>query len=503
MPIKKPFGTVNNMSMVVLIRLDKKYKKVAKGGINIYPKYWINEKFRFEKMIYLDLFERHVNEMSHTTSILKAYANKGQIYLKSQLFDSLLDEVPKLNPRGIFDNLTTYTAVRKSVNTMTKILSTHLKVVPIVKDKVKHIKTEKYRSNTEKENELLREIKSGKELDYGDLYEDIVEEPVRKEEYFDGCSNVSISVIDGAEDNRIEIENMNIGIDTLLDKLREIADSRMDELIPQDPEQMKVFIEDYSNKINTISQTYFRNLKTLSEINNGLRFQAKDFYEKYKEIKKNFTIERRDLKKRMLAVDSQIAANIEENSQIHTKLDDIRNEVYYFKNLIGAEDDSVYREEDYQVMLGLINNVKRQGVDVFEGLDEKEQEELSIVLQRYQRDLELIDNEVSKKLEVVINDLYLNKKKIKNISVAETDEPETFTFNERQVAIYLDGDVLRVREKGFETFEDWVVHYFGRTRPKKSVINFKVNGGVKFNQTSKNPPVKKGVSSAKTAVKGK
>jgi hypothetical protein len=491
MAIKSPFAVINNMSIVVLIRLEKKYKKVAKGGINIYPKYWMNEKFKFEKMIYLDLYERRTRELEHTTSILKTYANKGQIYLKSQLYDPLLDEAPKLNPRGIFENLATYTTVQKTT-AMNKVLKTNLRAVPIVKDQVKEIKTEKYRSNTELEKELLKEIKQGKEVEVEDLYEDIVEEPVKKDEFFDGCSNISISVIDGAEENRIEIENMNIGIDLLLDKLREIAENRLDELIPQDPEQLKPFIEEYSNKINTLSQTYFRNIKTLSEINNGLKFQAKDFYEKYKEIKKNFTIERRDLKKKMLAVDTQIIANIEENTQIHSKLDDIRNEVHYFKSRVGAEDDSVYREEDYQVMLGIINSVKRQGVDVFEGLENREIDELSIVLNRFQRELELLENEVSKKLEIVINDLYLNRKKIRNIAVSETDEPETFKFEDRTVAIYLDGDVLKVREKGYLDFEEWVVHHFGRHRPKGGK-------GVKTNTTTRNfnPKLSTGVASTK------
>lgn len=497
MAIKAPFNTINNMEIVVLIRLEKKYKRVAKGGINIYPKYWINEKFRFEKMVYLDLFERHLNDLSHTTSILKAYANKGQVYLKAQLYDPLLDEAPKLNPRGIFDNLATYTTAQRG-NAMTKILKTNLKNVPIVKDRVKEIKTEKYRSNTELENELLRDIKSGKVQDTGDLYEDIVEEPVKKEEYFDGCSNVSISVIDGYEDYRVDIENMNIGIDTLLEKLREIAENRLDELIPEDPEQLKVFIEEYANKINTISQTYFRNLKTLSEINNGLKFQAKDFYEKYKELKKNFTIERRDLKAKMLAVDSQVAANIDENKQINIKLEDIRNEVHYFKSRVGAEDDSVYREEDYQVMLSIINNIKRQGGDIYEGLDDREIDEINEVLARFQRDLELQDNEISKKLEVIINDLYLNRKQIRNINVAETEEPDTYKFDDRTISVFIEGDILKVREKGFADFEEWIVHYFGRLKTKKPVAKVATKGSV----TSKNVKPKKQSTVTRTKAKG-
>lgn len=465
MPIKAPFANINHMDIVILIRQEKKYKKIAKGEINIYPKYWMNEKFRFEKLIYLELYERKTKDLEHVTSILKTYVNKGQIYLKSQLYDPLLDEAPKLNARGIFENLNTSSKAQKTSN-MTKILKTNLRQVPVVKDRVKEVKTEKYRSNTELEKELLKDIKTGKEVEKEDLYEDIIEAPVLKEEFFDGCSNVSISVIDGKEENRIEIENMDIGIENLLDKLREIAENNIDELIPNDPEQLKSFIEEYSNKINILSQTYFRNLKTLSEINNGLKFQAKDFYEKYKETKKNFTIERRDLKKKMLAVDTQIAANVEENKQIYNNLDDMRNEVHYFKSRIGAEDDNVYREEDFQVMLGIINSVKRQGVDVFEGLDDREIDELKLVLNRYQRELELSENDASKKLESVINDLYLNKKKIRNIAVSETDDPETFKFDDKTVSIYLEGDVLKVREKGYYDFEEWITYHFGRYRAK-------------------------------------
>ena len=468
MPIMNPLGQNSQMNIVILQRLDKKFKKVGRGNITIFAKDLMNDRFSFETMVYLDLFEKRISERNPTTDILKAYGNKGQIYLKVQLLDIVLDDLPRLQggKGGIKGGKKSVTkgSPKKKSNAIVTMLKDNVEMVPIVKDNVQSLKTNKYKDFTSKENNLLKDIKAGNINEEDDLYEDIIEEEEIKEEFFDQCSNISISVIDGIDENRIEIENMNIGIDTLLEKIKSLTYNRLDEIIPQDPEDMKIFIEDYANKVGVISQSYFRNLKTLSEINNGLKFQAKDFYEKYKELKKSFVLERRDLKSKLIAMDNQTAANIEENNRLHSKLEDLRTEVQFFSHEIGAEDDAVYKEEDYQVMLAIINNVTRNGGDVYDGLNEKERKELQKVMNKYQQDLELIENAIPTRLEAVINDLFLNKKVIKSVAVSETEIPDTYKFDNKTVTLYMQNNVLKVKEKGFASFEDWIVTYFPKVR---------------------------------------
>ena len=41
-------------------------------------------------------------------------------------------------------------------------------------------------------------------------------------------------------------------------------------------------------QINNIGENYDQNLKTLTDINKRIKFQAKDYYDRYYEIKKQF-----------------------------------------------------------------------------------------------------------------------------------------------------------------------------------------------------------------------
>jgi len=474
-PIMDPLEQVTEMSILVLQRLDKKYKKVGKGEIKILPKQLMNEKFSFQTLVYLELLEKKISERNPTTDILKAYGNKGQIYLKVQLFDIVLDDLPKLAgkpggkgpaKKGAKDGKApSKPAAKKSAqDAIVTMLKDNVELVSITKEGVQNVKSEKYKDFTSKENNLLRDIKKGNIHENDDLYEDIIEEEVIKEEFPDQCSNVSVSVIDGIDENRMEIENMNIGIDIILDMVRDKTYRRLDEFIPQDPEEMKLFIEEYANKVGVISQSYFRNLKTLSEINNGLKFQAKDFYEKYKELKKNFTLERRDLKEKLIDLDKQTASNIEENNRLHSNLDDLRAEVQFFANEIGVEDDAIYREEDFQVMLSIINDVANAGNNVFEGLDKDEQADLQRILRRYRYDLAIVHEAIPHRLEVLINDLYLNKKIINSVSVSETDHPDIYKFDNMIVTLYVEDNMLKVKEKGYRNFEEWIVTNFPKLR---------------------------------------
>ena len=174
MPIKEPFTRDKNViQLTILLRMGKKYKKVAKATLNFYKKYFQTEKMTVDKWVHLELFETQLEEMGHNTNILKAVINTGKLYMKSGLIDSGLAD--GLKPSiGKTDTLTIYSSSTHA-SAITSILKNNIKGMNQQKDKAHANKTERFRSVTENTNEFLRNMKNRKNCT-DDLFEDIEEE---------------------------------------------------------------------------------------------------------------------------------------------------------------------------------------------------------------------------------------------------------------------------------------------------------------------------------------
>jgi hypothetical protein len=493
MPIQDPFNRENNkLLLTILLKTGKKYRKIAKGEINIYKKYFMTENLSVQKWVYLNLYENQLEQMGHSTNILKAVTNTGRIFLKAQLMDPLLEGgegIPK--QKNAFDSISVYTATTHA-SAMTKILKNNLKNISNTKDKASANKTEKYRSITEHSNDFLRSLKNKKNLTAEDIFEDIEEEEKaalpQKEEFNDGLSDVSISIIDNQEDNReIDIEKMNFEIDELVSKIKVIFDNKIDEILPQDPEELKNFVKNFTSQIGNISENYSQNLLTLADINKRIKFQAKDYYERYKETKKVFKRERRELKQKSKQLESEVQTNNNDRIKLQNRLDEVKNELSFFKHKMGIVDGNSNTDEDFILLLEIINSLEVQNnAELFDGLDDGEREVMNSILSRYnlgkpdglneanlndgyheiqEQELENEDIIISK-IEDIVNENFKNKK-IHNIKIEQVND-DTFKFNDKNVTLYLVGETLKVREKGYETFEDWVLAHFGRGVLEKS-----------------------------------
>jgi hypothetical protein len=164
-PISDPFTREKNQMLItILYRTGKKYRKIAKGEINFYKKYFLGEKLAVEKWVYLGLYHSQLEQMGQNTSILKAVANQGKIYMRSFLIDPALED-GKTNPhtaKGHFpDHISVYTTSSHN-SIVTQMLKNNLKNLGNVKDKAYANKTERFRSVTEHGNEFLRNLKNKK-----------------------------------------------------------------------------------------------------------------------------------------------------------------------------------------------------------------------------------------------------------------------------------------------------------------------------------------------------
>ena len=93
-------------------------------------------------------------------------------------------------------------------------------------------------------------------------------------------------------------------------------------------------------QINNIGENYDQNLKTLTDINKRIKFQAKDYYDRYYEIKKQFKKDRKDLKAKVNMLEYEQKYNVEENSKNKMLYKDLNNDMDYFKKKMGIKDQN-------------------------------------------------------------------------------------------------------------------------------------------------------------------
>lgn len=175
-PIKDPYTKdKNQIQMTVMIRLGKKYRKIAKAELNFYKKYFLGSNKGIDKWVHLELLQTQLEQMGHNTNILKTVINTGKIYMKSELIDPGLGDLGKNKTNSSLDNLSIFTSTTNA-SVMSQILKNNIKNISLTRDKTANTRTEKYRSITEHTNEFLKKLKNRKEYTEDELLEDILED---------------------------------------------------------------------------------------------------------------------------------------------------------------------------------------------------------------------------------------------------------------------------------------------------------------------------------------
>ena len=91
------------------------------------------------------------------------------------------------------------------------------------------------------------------------------------------------------------------------------------------------------NQIDNLATNYSVNLNVISEINKKVKFQAKNYYEKYKEIKAQFEKERRELRSKTTILEYEVSLNNEENSRLRQLFNDVKTELLFFRTKVGIK----------------------------------------------------------------------------------------------------------------------------------------------------------------------
>ena len=161
------FSQDNKLEIYVLLReTNVRLKKIAKGSINIYKKYFkYTDKYSVEKWVFLEL---NVETSKTGTQILQSMIATGKINMNVTLLNPPKEDPDKLQQineeKSVYSNKT-YGSV------YSQALKANLKNIKETKDSVKANKTERLRSVTEHNNEFLKKLKTRKaEEIFGDNY---------------------------------------------------------------------------------------------------------------------------------------------------------------------------------------------------------------------------------------------------------------------------------------------------------------------------------------------
>ena len=491
-----------------MVQRGKKFRKLAKGELNIYKKYFfLNPNLSFEKHIYLFTYRNQMN-----INILKNQKKDiypGQIYFKGQFLDLTESQETDINTSLL------------NLEENTKMIKTALNSIP-AKEKEKYISS--INNNSNKTKKGLNNEDNGLELntlncklDEDDEYKLISEnmENPRKE-IDEDLSDISLSIDSLDEDdtdiNSKNIEQVNLKVDDMINRLRKYFDENSESVLPQEPEKLRNLLETLTTQVKTISETYSQNLQSMATINKKLKFQAKDYYDKYKELKDNYDKEKKEFLTKYKESELNKELNKQENNKISKEIEEVKNEIDIFNNKLGLPPNQ--KDEETEIMLDIIRSLKEKNVDIYEGLNKNQVEFLNEMLKESDNNINNINNvgnnnynqnelqkenesnddslegeKYAKAIEDIANKIY-SQNLIPDIKI-EQIENNIYAFKDKEVTLKFDeNDQLKLLDG--TDLEKWIIDSFKIPTQVKSPITTKPKKNNQMNNNKAGAQNKKG-----------
>ena len=371
-------------NFIIMIELGNKYKKIAKGDIELASKYFLGDKTTFEKWIYIRPFQSQIENFGIHTDLLKNELNNGKIYVKIELQETLEEYKTK------------YLLYQKD----NQISSTN-------------------------PNDFNRKNYPGFNKDN--------ENEMNKNQFDDNLSDVSISILDVKEEDRNGLELDQLIDDDYIENLKQLIQNNYKTILPKDPIKLKQMNESLYKKFINLSNSYNEALYALATTGEEIREETKKFYDDYKLLKKDIYNGRVELKKQNYQLKREIEANNQENKTLKQEIENYKTEKKILKNKLGLEDTKKTENPDIEILSETLKKLNDMGIDIFvgSGLSEDDKNLVKNMLNintnddenkkdlgtdnEYEgeddikEDLEL-GNQIVALIEKDVNDLYLRKK---------------------------------------------------------------------------------------------
>ena len=373
----------------------------------------------------------------------------------------------------------------------TKLMKNALNSLP-QKEKEKYINAKSKKLINNEDNGLELESLNC-QLDEDDEFKLISENNQNpRQEIDEDLSDISLSIDSLDEDdtdaNSKNIEQVNLKVDDMINRLRKYFDENSENVLPQEPEKLRHLLETLTTQVKTISETYSQNLQSMASINKRLKFQAKDYYDKYKELKDNYEKEKKDFLTKYKESEKENELNKQENIKISKEIEEVNNEIDLFNNKLGLPPNQ--KDEETEIMLDIIRTLKEKNVDIYEGLNKNQVEFLNEMLKESDNNINNInmndninnnminnnnymqneiqkDNEsnddslegekYAKAIEDIANKIY-SQNLIPDIKI-EQIENNIYAFNDKEVTLKFDeNDQLKLIDG--TDLEKWIIDSF-------------------------------------------
>ena len=419
------------INLIILKKKNKKYFKIAKGELNIFKKYFIGDKLKIEKWVFLNLYKSFINNLNLDSQEI----NSSKIYITIKLLEPI-------------ENL-------KNENNK--------------KDNNKKINPKKLNvdnNNHTNSNENIDDLQINNQFD-------------------DDLSDLSISLIEDEEEKNEEPINIFIN-DDYIQKLKHLISTDFEKFLPKDIEKLKQMNELLYNKFTELSNLYNENLITLNNNNEEIRQKAKKYYEDYKKLKKEIYKGRVELKKKNKELKKDIDIINEDNKNIINQIENIRKDTQVLRNKLNItkeedKNDNFNEKNDTKILKELLLKVNNLGYDIFtiSGLNDEEKNKLKILLnveeknneqnenvennysdENIKDDIEL-GNLIVSLIERDVNDLY-SKQIIDNVKIDQINAI-TYSFENKKLTKNV---TLKIQNNNLfcdngVSFNSWLINNFG------------------------------------------
>ena len=419
-------------NFIIMSALGNKYKKIAKGDIELQSKYFVDKKTTFEKWIYMTPYQSQIEELGIQSDSTKNEVNNGKINVKIELQENLEEYKTKL------------VLYQKDNQT----------------------------SNSNEKNNIRKNynfnLKDG--------------ENNRNVQFDDNLSDVSISILDVKEEDRKGLDLEKLIDDDYIEDLKQIIENNYQKILPKDPVKLKQMNESLYKKFINLSNTYNEVLYSLATTGEEIREETKKFYDDYKLLKKDIFNGRVELKKQNYQLKREIEANNQENKTLKQEIENYKTEKKILKNKLGLEDTKKTENPDIEILSETLKKLNDMGIDIFvgSGLSEEDKNLVKNMLNintnddenkkdgtdnEYEgdddikEDLEL-GNQIVALIEKDVNDLYLRKK----IEQVKIDQINAITYvfqndkDTHEVTLKIIKDELYCSDG--TTFSSWLIKNF-------------------------------------------
>ena len=419
-------------NFIIMSALGNKYKKIAKGDIELQSKYFLEKKTTFEKWIYMTPFQSQIEELGIQGDASKNEVNSGKINVKIELQENLEEYKTKL----LLYQKDNQLGNSNEKNNMRKNYNFNLK-----------------------DNENNRNI-----------------------QFDDNLSDVSISILDVKEEDRKGLDLDQLIDDDYIEDLKQIIENNYQTILPKDPIKLKQLNESLYKKFINLSNTYNEVLYSLATTGEEIREETKKFYDDYKLLKKDIFNSRVELKKQNYQLKREIEANNQENKTLKQEIENYKTEKKILKNKLGLEDTKRTENPDIEILSETLKKLNDMGIDIFvgSGLSEEDKNLVKNMLnintnddenkkdgtdneyegdEDIKEDLEL-GNQIVALIEKDVNDLYLRKK----IEQVKIDQINAITYvfqndkDTHEVTLKIVKDELYCSDG--TTFSSWLIKNF-------------------------------------------